>query len=121
MYKKLYQTYISKGYNFVHHYICDFKYPLSYEPILPYYYTLIYMSLFQTLYFFLFGWQNMGAGHPHNRPRTESPGHNRLNKVGDCVFISDDYIQRCYVFSVLFSCDYEFCYNTNIYFGISNM
>ena len=30
----------------------------------------------------------------HNRPRTESPGHNHQNKVGDYVLISDDYIYR---------------------------
>ena len=48
-----------------------------------------------------------------NRLRTELPRHNSPNKVGDYVLISDDYIQCCYMFFVLFSCDYEFCYNTN--------
>ena len=47
----------------------------------------------------------MGAG--QNRPRTESPGHNRPNKVGDYVLFTDDYIQPFYVFFVVSSCDHE--------------
>ena len=47
----------------------------------------------------------MGAG--QNRPRTESPGHNRPNKVGDSVSFRDNYIQPCYMFFVVSSCDFE--------------
>ena len=46
-----------------------------------------------------------GAG--QNRPRTESPGHSRPNKVGDYVLFTDDYIQPCYMFFVVSSCDYQ--------------
>ena len=41
-----------------------------------------------------------GAG--KNRPRTEAPGHNCPNKVGDYVLFTNDYIQLCYMF---FVCD----------------
>ena len=44
-----------------------------------------------------------GAG--QNRPRTESPGHNRPNKVGDYVLFTDDYIQPYYMFCVVRSCE----------------
>ena len=62
----LYHTYISKRYNFVHWYIFDFQYLLSYEPILALFlYTLIYMSLFLNSLLFWFakywgwGWGNL--------------------------------------------------------------
>ena len=47
----------------------------------------------------------VGAG--QNRPRTESPRHNRPNKVGDYVLFTDDYIQPCYMFSAISMCYYE--------------
>ena len=55
---------ISKEYNFVHKYICDFQYPLSYEPILA---LLIYTDLYVVILklFNFWGWQNIGGrGNP---------------------------------------------------------
>ena len=49
----------------------------------------------------------VGLGAGQNRPRTESPVHNRPNKVGDSVSFRDDYIQPCYMFFVVSSCENE--------------
>ena len=58
-----YHTYISKRYNFVHQFIRDFQYPLSYEYILA---LLLYIDLYVVIFKLLdiFGWQNIGGQSP---------------------------------------------------------
>ena len=59
----LYHTYISKGYSFVHKYICqcDFNYSLSYGPILALLLcTDLYIVILNSIIFF--GWHNIGVG-----------------------------------------------------------